>query len=175
MSRIAVIGNAGGGKTTLSHRMGRLLGLPVISMDQLTWRPGWRRAPDEEIEAAHAAALARGRWIVDGFGTWEQIERRFRAADTIVFVDFAFWRHCWWAGKRQLASLFRAREHFPSDCPMLPKTFELYRRMWRIHRHWRPRLERLLAEHAVGRRVVRIETPREMASLLAECESLTAS
>src|SRR5579859_5588543 len=106
MTRVAVIGNAGGGKSTLSRKLGQALGLPVHSIDKIQWRPGWTRAPDEEVRSAHEAILASGRWIIDGWGGWDNMQARFEAADTIIFVDFPIAVHYWWAFKRQVKCLF---------------------------------------------------------------------
>jgi len=40
MTRIAIIGNAGGGKSTISRKLRDSLRLPLHPIDQLQWRPG---------------------------------------------------------------------------------------------------------------------------------------
>jgi len=49
MRRIAVIGNGGGGKTTLSGALGEHLGISVHEVDEVLWLPGWRREPLDEV------------------------------------------------------------------------------------------------------------------------------
>ena len=41
MSRIVVIGNAGGGKSTLARLLAQRRGLPHIEIDRLLWQEGW--------------------------------------------------------------------------------------------------------------------------------------
>lgn len=67
MTRVAVIGNASGGKSTLSRALGAALVLPVYSIDKLQWKPGWRHMPSADFEREHNTLIARDRWIIDGW------------------------------------------------------------------------------------------------------------
>ena len=49
--RIAVIGNGGGGKTTLSRALGAALGLPHVEVDEIQFGPRWERVPADEVAA----------------------------------------------------------------------------------------------------------------------------
>ena len=71
--RILIIGNSGGGKSTLARQLGAKLGLPVIHLDVLFWKPGWVESGDVEFREAVAAALSTPAWICDGnFGSnWD--------------------------------------------------------------------------------------------------------
>jgi adenylate kinase family enzyme len=95
MTRVAIIGNAGGGKSTLGRRLAARYDLPLFSVDQVQWQPNWIPAPPEEL-ARELDHIASGeRWIIDGWGPWTSIEQRFNAADTIVFIDLPLWVHFW--------------------------------------------------------------------------------
>lgn len=39
---MAILGPSGTGKSTLARRLGRSLGVPVIHLDALYWRAGWK-------------------------------------------------------------------------------------------------------------------------------------
>lgn len=106
MNKIAVIGNAGGGKSILSSYLSERIGVAYYAVDKIQWLPGWRRVPEAEFVEAHDKILAKTQWVIDGFGPWKEVEKRFDHADTIVFVDHPLWLHYWWATKRQVASLF---------------------------------------------------------------------
>lgn len=43
--KIAIIGNAGSGKSTLSAKLRALLAIPLYHLDQYFWKPGWQE-PD---------------------------------------------------------------------------------------------------------------------------------
>ena len=163
MTRIAIIGNAGGGKSVLARAVGAALGLPVRVIDDVQWRPGWTRAPLDEVSAAHAAWLREGRWVIDGWGNWELMTARFAAADTIVHVDFPLHVHYRWALKRQLECALGVRRDWPPPgCRALPITRELLRLMKRVHVEMRPRLLALLAEPRFRDRVVHLRSPKEL-------------
>lgn len=162
MTRVAVIGNAGGGKSTMCRALSAALGLPYHPIDKIQWQPGWVQTPESEFNAKHDVLLRTERWIIDGFGPWESVERRFDAADTIIFVDHPLWIHYWWATKRQLKSVIWGRPDGPDGCPMLPVTFRLYRMMWLLHRDSRPKLLNALAAHREGKTVIHIRSPRAL-------------
>ena len=66
MRRIAIIGTGGAGKTTLALELGRRLGIPVVHLDRVFWRPGWVGPAADEWRETHRAALAADAWIADG-------------------------------------------------------------------------------------------------------------
>ena len=86
MKKIIVIGSGGSGKSMLSRRLGEKLGLAVVHLDQLYWRPGWVETPREEWVEIVRRELARDSWIMDGnFGGTRKM--RMQAADTVIFLD----------------------------------------------------------------------------------------
>src|SRR3954463_7237368 len=86
MRRILVIGNSGGGKSTLARALGRKLGLPVIHLDVLFWKPGWVETERPVFHVAVAEALRGDAWICDGNFT-SNYHVRMPLADTIVWID----------------------------------------------------------------------------------------
>src|SRR5580700_5349845 len=68
MRRVAVFGNAGGGKSTLARRLAELTRLPLHSVDMMQFRTGGDVVPDEEYLKAHAQLLGQDEWIIDGYG-----------------------------------------------------------------------------------------------------------
>jgi adenylate kinase family enzyme len=164
MTRVAVIGNAGGGKSTLCRRLSAASGLPYFAVDQMQWRPGWKTRPAEEFAVAHGALLERPAWIIDGFGPWPEVEKRLDVADTIIFVDLPLWRHYWWATKRQVVG----RSDGPEGCPMWPMTFQLYRMMWRLDRDVRPELVASIKRRSDTARIFHLRSPEEIEAFLVE-------
>jgi hypothetical protein len=167
MQRIAIIGNAGGGKSELARRLGAALDIPVHPFDDLQWHPGWVRTPEPEITITHTAWLNQPRWIIDGWGNFPLLEARFTAADTIVLVDFPILVHYWWAAKRQFqAALNRNADWPPEGCPALPITGRLFKLMWKIHREMRPQLIELIYRHVKDTQIIHLQAPHEMKSFL---------
>lgn len=169
MQRIAIIGNAGGGKSRLARRLGDQLDIPVFQFDDLQWRPGWTRTPLAEIQATHSKWVAQPGWIIDGWGNPEILEQRFEAADTLILVDFHIAIHYWWAAKRQILAALNLNPGWPpKGCAALPVTGRLFKLMWRIHTEMRPQLVELIQRHSEGKQIVRLKSPREMRRFLKE-------
>ena len=58
MKRVAVFGNAGGGKSTLARELAVVAGLPLAVIDELEYRAGGVKVPREEYLQAYAKLLA---------------------------------------------------------------------------------------------------------------------
>ena len=61
MEKILIIGCSGSGKSTLAVALGEKLGLPVVHLDQLWWKEGWRNVTREEFDSRLAMAMNMGR------------------------------------------------------------------------------------------------------------------
>jgi adenylate kinase family enzyme len=172
MRRVAVIGNAGGGKSTLSRAISAYCGLPLYAVDRFQWRPGWQAVPEAEVGATLDALLGQESWLIDGWGPWTTLERRFAAADTIVLVDHPLWIHFWWAAERQIAcAQGNGQPNGPEGCDMLTVTPRVFKMIWDIDREQMPRLRKLVASMENGRRVERITSPRALGAFVARYSS----
>jgi adenylate kinase family enzyme len=162
-SRIAIVGNAGGGKSTLARRLGQLLDLPVTHVDSVQYQSGWQRTDDSECDHILEAAAKNDRWIIDGFGNRDVIQRRVDLADTLLLVDFPLWRHYWWATKRQWASRQGQRSELPENCPEfnLAYTRKLFAVMWLVHREYTPWFRTLARRKAIDGQAIVIHHPAQ--------------
>lgn len=167
-----VIGNAGGGKSTLCRTVSRVHALPYHAIDQIQWRPNWVPTPEAEYTAQHERLLSKERWLIDGYGSWDSVLRRLDVADTVILVDHPIWIHFWWAAKRQVKSLFVGRPDGPKGCPMFPVTIRLFKMMWWLHREMRPKLlqaiEEAIEERRPRLRLIHIRSPRELRAFAAD-------
>jgi adenylate kinase family enzyme len=167
VKRVVVIGNGGGGKSTLCRALGERLGLPVYEVDAVQWLPGWQRAPLDETSRILDGWAADETWIIDGFGPMPVIERRLDRADTIVFIDFPFARHLWWSAKRQLASRVRGQAWAGQRRP--PANLLLFRTL-RMVNAWRPQLLEMVSRSNRAARLVHLHSPSEMRRWLGSVE-----
>ena len=62
-------------------------GLPLISLDNIWWKPDRTNSSREEFDAAHEAILKTGEWIIDGSYS-RTFEPRIRACDTVILLDY---------------------------------------------------------------------------------------
>lgn len=152
MRRVAIVGNGGGGKSTLAARLGRAHDLPVHSVDQVQWRPDWVAAPTEEVSAVLDEWASGERWIIDGWGPMQTIERRLQRADAIIFVDFPLWMHFWLAAERQIGIARGIDRADPiAECDDLRVTRRLFETIWRMDQESRPKLVELIEANRAGK------------------------
>jgi adenylate kinase family enzyme len=144
--RIAVIGNAGGGKSTLARALAARRGLPYVEVDSLLWQPGWQLTPADIYEAEHARLIAQPRWVIDGLGRLESLAPRLRRAGEIVFIDMPLWMHFWLAAERQIAWTRGEMAHPPAGASGMPPTEALFRIIFEVDRDWMPEIRRLVDE-----------------------------
>src|SRR3954454_2258118 len=130
MARIVVIGNAAGGKSTLARQLARRRELPHIEVDRLLWQPDWTLTPQADYARAHAGAIAREKWVIDGLGAQDSIAERMARATDIILIDLPLWMHFWFAAERQHA--WAKLDHPPAGFAETPPTRELFRTMWEV-------------------------------------------
>src|SRR5215208_4963631 len=87
MSRVVILGIAGGGKSTLARRISAALGLPLHQMDKIGRLPGWRLAGNDHVDRAHDEIMTTDRWVIDGYGSHASMRRRCDRADTLILID----------------------------------------------------------------------------------------
>ncbi|GAA3231749.1 DNA topology modulation protein FlaR [Nonomuraea helvata] len=146
-----LLGRGGSGKSTLAARLGALTGLPVIELDKHFWRPGLEATPPDQW-AAVQGELARGEgWIMDGdLGPYDVLEVRLQAADTVILLDFSFWRCAW-------RTIRRSRER---------ADFWIW--VWTYRRRSRPLLLSAIATHAGDATLHVIRNPRALRRFMAQ-------
>jgi adenylate kinase family enzyme len=166
MRRVLIVGNSGAGKSTLARRLGEKLGLPVVHLDVLFWKPGWVESEDGEFHARIEAFQRGEAWISDGNfgGSWHL---RMPAADTIIWLDLPVWLCL-------LRAIWRVFEYRDESRPDMAEgcrekiDLAFYRFILSYNRKVRPRLEKALAEHGAHARIVRLGSDREIAAFLAQ-------
>lgn len=166
MKRVAVFGNAGGGKSTLARRLADLTRLPLYPLDLIQFRAGGGRVPHAEYLRAHAELLRRDEWIIDGFGCVASAWERFAEADTLVYIDLPLVTHYWWVTRRLIKGLFQTPEGWPDNSPIWSSTLDSYQVVWRCHRGLTPRYRQLVADAAASKRVHHVTSPAEMTAFL---------
>lgn len=165
--KIAVIGNACSGKTTLSRRLAAVHALPLIHVDSIQFLPGMKRRDPNDTRERLVAVAGGPEWIIDGFGPLKIIESRFQRADLVVFIRLPLWRTYWWCLKRQVAGLFRRRPELPAGCfeSTLPQTLKLISTIWNVHRGLWPQLDRIFREDIYRGKILYIRDLKQLERL----------
>jgi adenylate kinase family enzyme len=166
--RIAVIGSGGSGKSTFARALGERLGLPVIHLDTLFWRPGWTEMPEADWRAVQEELVAADAWILDG-NHESTLDVRLRRADTVVMLDFGRWRCLWRVVKRWYHFRNRARPDRAVGCgERLDRAFLSW--VWNYPVTSRGRAVELVGRHSPEAQFVRLKHPRDVQRLLRVAE-----
>jgi adenylate kinase family enzyme len=168
MKRVAVFGNAGGGKSTLARRLTDLTRLPLYTLDIIQFPDGGRGAKVslDEYAKLHADLLLKEKWIIDGYGSVASAWERFAAADTLVYVDLPLLTHYWWVTKRLIKGLFANPPGWPDNAPVWDSSMDSYRVIWLCHRRLTPRYRQLVAGMAASKRVHHLKSRAEIRAFL---------
>jgi adenylate kinase family enzyme len=151
MKRVMILGRGGSGKSTLAAHLGTITGLPVIELDKHFWRPGLEATPPDQWAAAQRQLVRDDAWIMDGdLGPYDVPEVRLRAADTVILLDFSFWRCAWRAIRRS-----RKRADF-------------WHWVWAYRRRSRPFLLAAIATYAGDANLHVIRNPRTLRRFLTQ-------
>lgn len=171
MRKILVIGSGGAGKSTLATQLGRVLGLPVIDLDDLYWQPG-RKAPSQEAWKQRIAELAQQEcWIMDGDYS-STLEERVQACDTVIVLAVPRLLCLYRVLKRAIHKRVRRfrgqarpdlRPEEPKQGPDWPFLFGI----WKYPKTRLPRLLELLRAYQSQKHVVILRSPSEVRRFLA--------
>jgi adenylate kinase family enzyme len=166
MRRVAIFGNAGGGKSTLARQLAAITGLPLYVIDMLQFGDGGALVLHDEYLDRHRDILEKDSWIVDGYGDSATMWERCAMADTLIHVDMPLPMHYWWVTKRLIKGLVTEPEGWPRNSPIWSSTMSSYRVIPRCHQYLTPKYRQLLYEMAASKRVVRLRSPRETSVFL---------
>ena len=158
VNKVAVFGNTGGGKSTLSKRLADITGLPLVALDLLQYKPGGVEVPHEEYKATHDRLLQQDRWIIDGFGSMDTLWKRLDSADTLVYIDLPVLRHYMWVTKRFLKGFFVPPESWPENSPLLQGTLTSYRTVWLCHQKLTPKYRTYIERMQETKRVHHLQS-----------------
>jgi len=115
--KIAIIGNAGAGKSTLAVKISEKISIPVFHLDKILWKPNWVRTPEDEFVEKHDEILQKESWIIDGVAYKSTYERRFENADVIIYLDSSPEKCFENAKKRMHEDLERPNPFVNENCP----------------------------------------------------------
>jgi adenylate kinase family enzyme len=166
MKRIAIFGNAGGGKSTLARELAAITGLPLYVIDKIKFRPGGAEVPQEEYLRLHSAVVSRDAWIIDGFECVKLAWERFEAADTLVHVDLPLALHALWVTKRLVKGLFVDPPGWPKGSPVISSSIQSYRVLWPCHTRLTPRYRSYVSQVAQTKRVFHLRSRPQLKGFL---------
>jgi len=173
MKKVAVFGNTGGGKSTLSKKLSQITGLPLHILDKIQFQPGGAEVPHEDYKHAHQQILATDKWIIDGFGSMETLWPRLDEADTLVYVDLPLYVHFWWVTKRFITGYLKPPEGWPQNSPILRSSLSSYRVLWLCHKYLTPRYRDYIKQAQSTKNVYHIRSTQDISQFFELIENET--
>ena len=173
MQKVAVFGNAGGGKSTLSKRLSQITGLPLHALDKMQYEPGGKSVPQEDYKHIHEKILATDEWIIDGFGCIETFWLRLNEADTLVFLDLPLYVHFFWVTKRLITGSFKPPEGWPQKSPILRSSLSSYRVLWLCHKYLTPKSREYIEQAQSSKSVYHIRSIKHISQFIKLMENET--
>lgn len=167
MTRVAVIGPGGAGKSRIARQLGEAVGARVVELDRLFWRPGWVVTPAPEWDAIQRLELGQEPWVVEGLHK-DTMSLWLEAADTIVFLDVSPLVATWRVSKRRLSGDDRSTA--PDGCKPAPAhrallKFLLYQ--WEYRTRVRPEILRILERRRGSAEIAVLHTPEEVDAFMS--------
>jgi adenylate kinase family enzyme len=168
MSRIVIIGNAGGGKSTLARKLAKRHAVRHIEIDRLLWQEGWVLTPADLYMRRHNEIIESDDWLIDGLGRQASIPDRINRGTQIILIDMPLWIHFWLAAERQIDWASGKLEHAPGGIDAMPSTHALFRTIWDVEQTWMPGVRKLCDEaERRGTTVTRLANVDELDSFAA--------
>lgn len=86
--KIVVVGISASGKTTFSKKLSEKIGIPLVLMDAIMWKPGWNYIGDVKTAQKLDELSSKPEWIIEGYITRAARTIIFERADTIIYLDY---------------------------------------------------------------------------------------
>lgn len=164
--KILVIGSGGAGKSTFARRLSGILGVDIVHLDTLYWKPGWVESSKADWAETIRDVLKRDAWIMDGnySGT---LPERIDACDAVIFLDLPRTTCLWRVIQRSAMYRNATRPDMAEGCPER-LGFDFFAWIWNYPKRSRPKVVKLLGEERNKEKVVWLRTPAETDRFLAD-------
>ena len=161
--KIAIIGNAGSGKSVLSKKLQPIFKLPVYHLDQYFWKPGWIEPDPQEYKQIHDAICNKEEWIIDGMNL-RLLDYRASQADMIIFLNLpraiCFWR------------IFKRTYHYygtvtPSSAPECNERvnrayFKFLKWVWNFKNRYPNKINEILKQYSSTKKIYILKSQKEI-------------
>jgi adenylate kinase family enzyme len=142
------------------------LGIDVIHLDLLFWKPGWVETEKSKWKEIVEKVSSRKQWIIDGNygGT---IDVRLLRADTVIFLDVSRFLCLWRVIKRRILFHGKTRPDLSEGCPE-SLSWDFIRWIWTFPNLRRPEILEKLNGCRDKKKVVILHSNREIESFLKD-------
>jgi adenylate kinase family enzyme len=163
--KIAIIGNAGSGKSTLGLKLHKLTGVPLYHLDQYFWKPGWIEPERAEFEKIHNELCDKPEWIIEGQAI-RFFEYRIKNADVVIFINRPTYLCLYRVLKRAL--MYYGKEFFSSakGCPERGPSIKFLKFIWNFNSERKPLIEELLQEYNDSKKIFIVKNDQQIEELI---------
>lgn len=160
MKKIMIIGAPGAGKSTLARMLQKITKFPLIHLDLLFWKPGWRETSKATWIALQLEIIQGEEWIIDG--TYQStIDIRLHAADIVIFLDLPRFLYLRRVIKRHILYWRRSRPDLAKGCSE-KITWNYLKDIWHFPSGEREILIKKLSGLKGQKQVVWLTSPQEV-------------
>ena len=144
---IMIVGCGGSGKSDLATKLSNISGLRVIHIDLLSWKPGWVKRSQEEMDLLIKDAIREDSWIFEGDNA-ASFHMRAARSGLIIWLDFPRYICLWRAILRTLKHYGKARPDLYEGCykRFSWEYWKFLKWIWNFNKNSRPKIERLMKE-----------------------------
>lgn len=148
--------------------MSEKLGIELIHIDRVYWKPGWVEPSNGDWLARLAVILERDRWIIDGNYS-ATLEMRLEAGDTAIFLDIRRTLCTWRVIRRTFRYWRRTRPDMAEGCfERLDLPFLAF--VWNYPTRSRPKIMRLLKLAEPSTQIIHLRSPREVRRFISSMQ-----
>ncbi len=171
-TKIAIIGNAGSGKTTLSFLLHKKLNIPLYHLDQFYWLPNWERIGMEKFTRIHSGLCTEKKWIIEG-PYLKTFSERALHADVIIFLDIPRFTCLWRVVKRAYLYHGTVRPGSPAACKeqvLNLKFVSFLKWVWNFNNRYRDEIITIMNDdqYKHTKQIYILKSPDEVASFLQD-------
>ncbi|MGF1591091.1 MAG: adenylate kinase [Pleurocapsa sp.] len=170
MKKVAVFGNTGAGKSTLSKKLAEITDLPLYALDKIQYKSGGEEVKYQDYRQIHNQILKSDKWIIDGYGCKDTLWSRLKAADTLIYIDLPLFIHFVWVSKRLIKGLFNNPEGWPENSPVFKSSFNSYRTLIVCHRVLTPKYREYVGQTDEVKNIYHLKSIKSIAQFIAEIE-----
>lgn len=166
--KIAIIGNAGSGKSTLGFELHKKLGFPLYHLDQYQWKPHYERVDRDEFEKAHNQLCDKEAWIIEGLAI-RLFQHRIEKADIVFFLDIPTRICLWRVIKRAVCNWGKVIPGNPEGCKQhifTRKFLEFLQWIWSFNKQYRDQIMAMLDEVLGKKQVYVVGTQEEIDAMV---------
>jgi len=176
IKRIAVVGNAGSGKSTVGRKLHQLLHLPLYHLEQYFWKAGWVHPDRDAYKIIHHELCDRNEWMIEGINVslWDH---RMSQAQAIVILKIPCLLCMWRIIKRTILYYAAETPASPPGCHerISPEFFKFLKWMWDFEAKYNAKGTELIEQYGATKQIYVLHLQKEIDAFIRNVSDETVS